>query len=106
MKKLGFALIAIILCASLLVACTPGAALDRFFAFFGGNTASYGNAGFATDGNYIFVSGGNLVSGGNFVSGGNAGMVSGGNVASGGNYYVVSSGNAAIPYTPSPAPIG
>ncbi len=76
MKKIGIALIAILLCASLLIACTPGQTLDRFFSFFTGSATS-GNAGnYATSGNVIFVSSGNV------ATGGNASVATGGNAAS------------------------
>ena len=116
MKKLGIALIALLLCASLLVACTPGYTLDRLFSFLGGS-ATDGNAYYySTYGNYIYVSNGNIVSYGNTaVSGGNALAASSGNaaVASNGNVTPASSGNAgtqaagiaAPPYlTPTPVP--
>ena len=100
MKKIGIAFIALLLCSSLLIACTPGQTLDRFFSIFNGIPATWGNAGYATNGNYYIY-----VSNGNAASNGNAGMASPGNVASAGNYYLVSSGNAAGFFTPSPVPL-
>ena len=97
MKKLGIALIAILLCASLLVACTPGYTLDRLFSFLG-ESATDGNAYYySTYGNYIYVSNGNIVSYGNAaVSSGNVLAASSGNAAaSSGNATPASSGNAA-----------
>ena len=112
MKKIGIALIAILLCTSLLIACTPGYTMDRLFSFLGGSATS-GNA-YATDGNVIFVSAGNVVSFGNapVVSGGNAATSGNAAPASSGNAPVATSGNAALPNftvvdtpaTPSPTP--
>lgn len=96
MKKLGIALTALLLCASLLVACTPGYTLDRLFSFLGGGSASDGNAYYySTYGNYIYVSNGNIVTYGNaIVSSGNALAASSGNaVASSGNAAPASNGN-------------
>jgi len=116
MKKLGIALIALLLCASLLVACTPGYTLDRLFSFLGG-PATDGNAYYySTYGNVIYVSNGNIVSYGNaaFASSGNALAASSGNAAassgnaapaSNGNVVAPAGGTVAFPYvTPTPVP--
>ena len=100
MKKIGIALIAILLCASLLIACTPGQTLDRFFSFFGGS-ATGGNANsYATSGNVIFVSSGNV------ATGGNAPVATGGNAASDKlpEFSVAPDGVSNVPVTPVPVP--
>lgn len=131
MKKIGIALIVVLMTASLLIACTPGYTMDRFFSFLG-TAVSSGNAdSYATNGNVIFVSAGNVVSfgnariasSGNVVSFGNAQIASSGNgaVASSGNAKIATKGNAALPAftvvpskssgatggfaTPTPAPV-
>lgn len=89
LKKLGVALIALLLCASMLIACTPGAVIDRFFSFLGGSATDGDAMRYSTGGNVIYVSMGNAASAGNALPAtfGNA-------LASGGNA-VASSGNAA-----------